>query len=293
MSGGGGSEQKPSPVEQAVSAQLKSNLFPASEGFFDRGTEGIFQGSRLAPTSDVTQAAQQQVLGLAPRLDQQTASLLQGFQPLLNTDVGDLEGTYLDTVNAENARQAELTGGFIDELGIQAGQTFDRNILPQIGEGAQAAGQFGGTRQNLAEGVAAADLQSNLNAQIAQLLQGDVIQGEAARESALNRAFAERSGTLDRALSASSLYPQLQQGQLLGTDLLSTLGGQLDQGNQFALEDQIQQSEAGRQAELRRLQEFQGLLGFSGPQQFQGSSSTSPNHLQTAIGGAAVAASLL
>lgn len=350
--GGGGSKQRPSPVDTAVAKELTGKLFPAASDYFGRGTEGIYQGTRLGGTSDVTQQAQDQVLALAPQLDAQTAQLLQGFDPLLDTSVSSVEDifsqadqygtgqsmqdimalvpsqadTFLGTTEAENLRSQQQLSGLIDQLGVEAGQQFASQILPQIGDAATAAGQYGSSRQGVAEGVAAGEVGRNLNTQIAQLLQQDLTRQDALRESALDRAFlqrgedlglyadeaadlrtlgaqqrqfdvdallGDRSSQLDRALMASELFPALQQGQLLGTDLLSTLGGQLDAGMQLQLEDQIQMQEAQRDAELRRLQEYQGLLGYAGPQQFQGSTSTGgPSAVQDAAGAAALYAGL-
>lgn len=292
MSGGGGGS-KTSPVEKAVSQQLRDNLFPGAQDFFGTGTEGIFTGSRLADESQATSDAREQALSLADLLGTQSQSLLSGFQPLLDTNVGDVESTFLDTVNAEGARQSALTQDLIDQVGIQAGQQFERNILPAIGDSATAAGQFGSSRQGIAEGVAAGDAARSLQGTVAGLLQGDAARQDALRESALNRALGERTGQLDRALSASSLFPTLQQSQLAPLGLLEGVGASQDARAQQELLDQIGVTEGQRNADLRRLQEFQGLLGFTGANQFSpAQSSGDPSRLQGALGGAAAGAQI-
>ena len=349
--GGGGSKVEASPVEREIAGRLKGQLFPAADQFFNRGTSGIFQGNRLAGQSEATLQAQRNVANLAPQFDRQTGQFIEGFNPLLSTEtqsvedifnqVGgaqqgrsleeilaaspDFEQTFLSNIGEENARSQGQISNLINLLGEQSGEQFRRNILPQIGDAAQAAGQFGGSRQGIAEGVAAGDVQRNLDLQIGGLLQQDLGRQDALREAGLNRAFAERSqdiglgfqesrdisdrgfagrqfdigsllgersGQLDRALSASQLFPSLQQGQLTGTDLLDRLGGQLDQRGQLELEDFIHQQEGVRNAELRRLHEFQGLLGFSGPQQFtpETTPGAGPSRVQSAAGGALVGA---
>ena len=141
------------PIQEAIAAQLQTNLFPGAEAFFNRGTKGIFQGNRLADQSATTGQAQQQSLDLAKLLQGQTSGFLEGFQPLLNTNVGDIESTFLDTVGAENERFSGLTQDLIDQFGAQAGQQFSRNILPAIGGGAQAAIKGSATNANIRQAL--------------------------------------------------------------------------------------------------------------------------------------------
>jgi len=281
---------------------MTGTLFPAAENYFNLGTEGIYQGSRLVDPSDATVQAQEQMRELAPQFDAQYADFMQGFNPLLDNTVSSVEdifaqgaanyGTRMDATDflaaadVENARSQEQISNLVDQLGTQAGEQFASQILPQIGDAATAAGQYGSSRQGVAEGVAAADVQSGLNTQIAQLLQQDLTRQDALRESGMNRAFdlygtdimqkqfditqqlGQRGDQLNRSLQASQLFPELMQGQLMGTDLMNILGTQLDATGQAQLEDEIQESEAVRNAELLRLQQYAGLLGYQGPQQF-------------------------
>ena len=76
---------------------------------------------------------------------------------------------------------------------------------------------------------------------------------------------------------------------------MGRVGAQRDERSQLELNDRIQMEEAARNAELRRLQEFQGLLGFNQAQGFSGSTSTtqgSGSPLAGAAGGALSGASL-
>lgn len=61
---------------------------------------------------------------------------------------------------------------FIGGLSQASNQNLQQNVLPGLRYGAQAAGGFGGTRQGIAEGVAAGNAQAGLAGQIGQLALG-------------------------------------------------------------------------------------------------------------------------
>lgn len=56
-----------------------------------------------------------------------------------------------------------------DALTQQSVQNFNQGVMPQIRAGAQAAGQYGSSRQGIAEGVAAGNASTGLGANLAQL----------------------------------------------------------------------------------------------------------------------------
>jgi hypothetical protein len=51
----------------------------------------------------------------------------------------------------------------------QSNANLNNNVMPAIGQGAQVAGQYGGSRQGVAQGVAAAQAQNGINAAQANL----------------------------------------------------------------------------------------------------------------------------
>jgi hypothetical protein len=215
-----------------------------------------------------------------------------------------LEQTYMSTVDAENARSRNQINSLIKQLGIQSGQTFGRNILPQLQDSAAAAGQFTSSKAGLAEGIAGADLQNDLNLQIGGLLQSDLSRQDALREAALNRAMYGRDSELNRllgerrfdlglnqdmlnrSLSASSLYGDAQRSQLLPAGLMQDVGLARDARNQLTLEDQIQMFNAPRNAQVQNINEYASLL-YGAPQFQQQYEAGKGSPIQGAVGGAA------
>jgi len=65
--------------------------------------------------------------------------------------------------------QNQNTQNLANALTAQSNQNLTQNVLPQINQGAQLAGQYGGSRQGIAEGVAAGNAQAGLNLAQAQL----------------------------------------------------------------------------------------------------------------------------
>ena len=144
-------------------------------------------------------------------------------------------GTQGGATDASGAIQQLLGGGgganpFLDQLvqGAIQGQvnSFNRNILPGISSEAQQAGQIGGTRQGIAEGIAGSDLSQ----QIANLSQG--IRGEAfgtqvgAQGQAVSDVFGAQQGDQTAGIQAGGLnqqnFQQFIQSLLQGTGQVGT-----------------------------------------------------------------------
>ena len=124
-------------------------------------------------------------------------------------------------------------------------------------------------------------------AQINQLLREDAMRGDALRESALDRAFGERAGSLDRSLATLGYAPQVQATDLNPYNVRGDIGSARDLRSQLEMDDYIQQLESERNANLRRLQEYQGLLGFSDARGYSPiTSGGSPSSLAGISGGA-------
>lgn len=288
MSGGGGSSS--SPVDKQIARSLQASFLPAADRFgrtFGQG-QGLFQGSRLADQSGATLAFQENLAGVLPSLQGGADLASSNVQGFFSPNVAGVEETFTGAFEDQQARDIAIRDNLINTLGSQAGEQFRRNILPGISDASTAAGQFGSSRQGIAEGLAAGEVSSGLNSQIAQLLQQDVLRQDANRQFATQQALAEREGDLTRSLQASQLFPQIQQAQLLPLSLQEQLGLSMDQRAQLELEDMIQQQEAPRNAQLQGLQEYQGLLGFAGPGQF-----TAPQGEASALQNAAGIASIV
>ncbi len=99
-----------------------SNAPTAQATLFDRGSKGTVQADAAAGTAGQAGPIQR---------DDNINALLKG----------DYNNPYLDQMYGQASRRM--------------GQAFNENVLPGIGQQAQAAGQYGGSRQGIAEGIAA------------------------------------------------------------------------------------------------------------------------------------------
>ena len=227
MSGKIGGSQQKTEAEQTRRLDPRldvgaAELLGGSRELFQQGTGGIFQGGRLAEQDPLTLQAQQAALeagrGLQPAIAQQQ----EAFRGLLGA--GNINDPLI---------QRQLA-----DLADVVGEQFGRTVLPQIGQGGTQAGQFGSSRQGIAEGLAA---------------------GEAAR--AISRGATQALlGGQQVGLQAQQLAPQAFGTAFLPSDVVSQVGAQRGTRAQQELLDQIQQFEAPRRAQLESLQQFASLL---------------------------------
>ena len=247
---GGKSEQSSvSKEKQAAGSRASSE----ATKILNRGTSEIHQGSRLVDEDPNIGLSRERQLDLA-----------NGQLQDLATQQGSAFGGLLGAGDVNDP----LVQRQITELSKSVGENFGRNVLPQIDQGATASGQFGSSRQGVAQGLAA---------------------GEAA--SAISRgATSALLGGQQVALQAQGLAPSVQQSLLAPSNVQRDLGLDLQGRSQQELFDNIQQKEAGRNAALQRVSQFNDLLvgnplfatGISEQQGGQG-----PSRVQGAIGGAA------
>ena len=259
----GGKKESTQETKVRLSPELRGSAVSAQQGaqnLFNQGTSGIFQDSRLAEQDALIRQAQDQQLALAGQggdLANQVAQQQAAFTGLLGA--GDINNPLVQ-------RQ-------IADLADVVGEQFNRTILPGISQGATGAGQFGSSRQGIAEGLAA---------------------GEAA--NAISRGATQALlGGQQVALQAQGLAPQSIGLGLLPTQVQQDIGTQRTLRSQAELEDRIQQFEAPRRAELQNLTEFTNLLA-SNPLTAESNQTTTttqtskPGALQTALGVASLAA---
>lgn len=147
----------------------------------------------------------------------------------------------------------------------QATDAFQQGVMPSINQGAVGAGGFGGSRQGVAQGMAANDFMKNLNNQqtaLASDLYGQNIGAQSAGINALTGIAQTGLGSIGNAVSGA--------GQALG---LGGMPGQM----QLGLGQQQQQ------LPWQHLQNYQGVVSpFSGLQAV--SSSSGPGFGQQLLG---------
>jgi len=224
-----GSKKSSSTQTVRLSPELRDSSLTANAGaqsLYGQGTEGIYQGSLLAPQDQLIQDAQNAQLGLVE----------QGGD-IYNT-IQQQQDAFRGLLNAGNINDP-LVQRQIEQLGQLVGDQFNRNIMPGINQGATAAGQYGSSRQGVAQGIAA---------------------GDAA--NAISRgATAALLGGQQLALGAQGMAPQSIGLGFLPAFTQQDIGNQRTQLSQQQLMDQVQQFNAGRNAELQNLSEFTNLLG--------------------------------
>ncbi len=259
----GGKQETEQESKTRLSKELRGSAVSAQQGaqrLFDQGTDGIYQGSRLADSDALVRQAQERQLGLigdGGDLTRQIAQQQQAFTGLLGA--GDINDPLVQ-------RQ-------IADLADTVGDQFGRTILPQISQGATGAGQFGSSRQGVAEGIAAGDAAQAISQGATQALLG----GQQV------------------ALQAQGLAPQSIGLGLLPSEIEANIGQQRTQRSQQELLDEIQQFEAPRRAELQNLTEFTNLLA-SNPLVAESDQTTTTTQkskssdLQTALSIGAIAA---
>lgn len=229
MSKGGSTETTESTTR--LSDELRDSSVGAlgdAENLYNLGTEGIYKGSRLAeedPLIGQSQAERLAQFGKDGRLSGLIDSGLSNFQNYLNA--GDLAN------NPVFQQQMESILG-------DASTQFSRGAVP-IMQRASAAGQYGGSEGMEGLGLLGGEIDRNTQRALVQ--------------SAL--------GQQQLGLQAQGLLPQVLRTGMMGQDVAENIGKYRSLRGQAELQDEIQMSEADRNANLRNLSEFYQFLQSS------------------------------
>ena len=216
-------------TESRLSDELRSSSLAGLQGaenLYNQGTEGIYQGSRLAQEDPLLRQAQESLLaqyGEGGGLSDLVSSSQANFQNYLNA--GDLEN------NPLFQRQMQ------DILG-QANVSLQRGAVPLMQQ-ASAAGQYGGSEGQEGLGLLGGEINRNTQQALTQAALGQQKLG----------------------LQAQGMMPMMLQTGEQGANIMGRIGEQRGQRAQTGLFDEIQEFEAGRNAELSNLQQFYQFLG--------------------------------
>lgn len=191
------------------------------KGFFD---PSVFNQSGVAGFTPQQLQALQQQEAQAGSLSRFTPQAEAGIQQLLSGQI-----------NPIFEQQAQQQANFLQ-------RNFERNVLPTIGDQFQGSGQFGSSRQGIAEGIAASDLNQDIQRQTSNIFATGAQQAQQGQQFAL-----------------SNLGSLLGQAQAPSQQLFN-VGSQFQQQNQAQLTDQLQRNLALQQLPLAELQAFQGLI---------------------------------
>jgi hypothetical protein len=229
MSKGGSTETTESATR--LTDELRGGAVGAlrdAENLYNLGTEGIYTGSRLAEEDPLIAQAQAERLaqfGEGGALSGLIDSGMSSFQNYLNA--GDLAN------NPVFQQQMESILG-------DASTQFSRGSVPIL-QKASAAGQYGGSEGGEALALLGGEIDSNTQRALVQ--------------SAL--------GQQQLGLQAQQLLPQVLSTGMMGQDVAESIGKYRSLRNQAELMDEIQMSEAERNANLRNLSEFYQFLQSS------------------------------
>mgnify|MGYP001819084871 FL=1 len=105
--------------------------------------------------------------------------------------------------SALTGRMNPMTGQVMDMVTNRLNQNFTENVLPALGDEAVAGGQYGGTRQGIAEGIASRGHQQATGDAMTQI-----------GNNALNQALAQQMQAAGLTRGAENLYGQMGQGAL-------------------------------------------------------------------------------
>jgi hypothetical protein len=226
MSKGGASTTTES--DTRLSEELRGSAVGAlrdAENLYNLGTEGIYQGTRLAEEDPLLAQAQEERLSRFAEggdLAGVLGSGLSSFQNYLGA--GDLANNPVFQQQMENI------------LG-EASTQFSRGAVP-IMQQASAAGQYGGSEGMEGLGLLGGEIDRNTQAALVQ--------------SAL--------GQQQLGLQAQQLLPQVLRTSMMGADVAEGIGKQRSLRSQAELLDEIQMAEADRNAQLQNLSQFYQML---------------------------------
>lgn len=266
---------------QAYGGALTAGFTPEQQQAFQYGVSGFDQ---QAPNYQAAQTAAAGVAGYQPQ--QVTA------QNFLQGDVGAYMNPYIQNV---------------EDRAIANAQRSAQMNINQIGANAARSGAFGGSRQGVSEGVAAAeaargvgDLSAQLRSQGFQQAQSTMSadQARALQASMANQAAGLQGSqlSLQAAGQMGNLAGQAQQSRLADLGVLSGVGEQQQGMQQRLLDEQYARFLEERNAPIEGLNlrlAATSATPYGKTQTTTGPGQAGPSGISTALGAAASVASII
>ena len=239
MSSGGGSSSS----DQTTTVEPWSEQAPYLREVFRGAQRQYRDGSELAGFTQPQQEGQQAALGVAQGPMQQMAGQAGSA---LESQLAGTSGPELDSMVEAASRPVV--------------NQFQRDVMPSIRRNAVATGGAGGSRQGIAEGLAAGEL-------------GQALSDQAVRV---------QDSQAQRQLQALGMTPQMMQAQTLPADVMRAVGS-----------EQQAQQQAEMDLPWQNLQRYQQLVGGQNWGQTQTAPGPQgPSTGQALLGGAAQGAAL-
>lgn len=243
----GGSQETTTTGWKPAMKEFKQSVLPTVQewgSLYGQGQD-IYTGTRLAEEDPLVGMGQDEALMLASLFGNQYAGLTDTLEGFLDYDPNSVQN------------QASR-----DALSANINAIFNESIRPGIEDRGTFAGQFGGPQSSIAMGAATAPL------------------SRAIADAEVGLMNADRN----RAMQALGLAPSIYSQQFLPAEIMQSIGMQRTGREQMELEDEIQMSEAERNALTRSIQEQTGLLMPLANLAQTTSTSTSQSPLSVAAG---------
>ena len=257
MSGGGGSSTTTVKELSPEQRELLELVIPVARETSENPPE-LFPGSTIAPFDPLQQLGQAQAVGTAfnflQPLAESTTQGAQNVQGAIGPSIEGLGGLIGGIPAAQQTGQFLLGGALLDPrtnpvLGAQTeaairpiAQQFSQHILPNIRSGAIEAGQFGGSRQGIAEGLAGQEFLQQASEIATNLQANNFNQGLGAMQAALDSVLGAGLGGVRTGLEEGtrSLFaaPTLADLALRPAEVVSGVGDIRQQMDQARLTEE-------------------------------------------------------
>jgi len=241
-----------------------SGLLPEAQRLYDQGGFNYYGGDTYAGFDPLQTQGQNNALNFAQGGMQQTADSALGANQLMTS--GDL--LYADS-------NPYLQQNITDANNL-IGRDFRENVMPAIGNQAVSTGQYGSSRQGIAEGIAGRGV-------------GEAIQRNT--NSMMNNAYNTGLNMMSTGVGQSR---DAMAGGLVPSQIQQDIGAQRQGQTQRGITDDVNRYNYNQQADWDNLARYQQTLG--GNYMGSGGTSTVPvtgsNPLLGGLGGAATAAAV-
>jgi len=248
----GGDEETTSTQTSAPWAELQphlKNIFGRAEGLAGQPQQ-FFPGQTYAGLNPYQQQGMQSQLGYAGGG--------------LADQVGAAQQAQLGALQAPDVANNPYIGGVADTITDRLNRNFSENLMPGIQGGATMAGQSGGSRQGVAEGIAARGTQEALG-------------------SSLNQLYGDAYGRGLQAQSAAmGMAPQMAQLGMMPGQVQQQVGGQMRAEDQMGIDEAVARHDFEQQEPWQRLGQYNALLG--GGQGYGSTTSTTTQPSQGLFG---------
>ncbi len=175
--------------------------------------------------------------------------------PYLNQLIGQNVGANTDAFGQNVGRYQQAFGRSLEDIG----DTLTRDWLPSIESGASLAGQYGGTRQGVAEGVAMGDATQALSRAVGEGMTGLSDYGSNAARALSGSLANMQMGAWGQGLNAQQnamqMAPQIAQLGMLPGQIYQGVGNTLDSYRQQQIDAERQRWDYEQNAQIAQMKD--------------------------------------